>query len=608
MWFSTARIRPMIGVASLALACLACPTVANAQERYTPNKPAESQLVIPAADVRVAQAPMPVEMPPVTALPAQPPAPVAPPTSEVAQPAAPAAPPASPTGDPVLDAKILAVIRQHEAEKKAAEEAAKKAEEEKKQTEGYVVGSDTRATAKFENGWLWIRTANNDFNMHIGYWMQMDAVWWNQSAKLRTPQDGRPGHAQGVASGIAAGGIGDLEDGFFFRRIRPFIEGTFYEVFEYRLNLALENNQFQTAGLDEFWVGWNKLPVIGTVRLGHIKNAMGLEGDMSSSSRCMTFMERSSYSEAIELNQNFGTGLYFGNAFLDDRVTYQATLVRPDNGFSSGTFFGDGQWGWNIRATALPLFECDGRQLMHIGASIGWRNGTNNLSTSSDRVFQLRARPEMRDDDPAGSSTAGINVPDANSFRMIDTGVIAAHDDWILGLEYLYIHGPFSFQAEYGWNYLIGAYGVAPTGFTLHPAIVPPQNYTFQGGYLQVAYTLTGENRAYDKHNGALARDYFRNGPYTNAWFTRDCDGGLNWGWGAWELAARWSYTNLNNGVGLNQIKGGIMQGLGIGVNWYLNRDLKVQFDWNYNYRYSLPTGTIPGFTSGYGIETQLSF
>jgi len=43
-------------------------------------------------------------------------------------------------------------------------------------------------------------------------------------------------------------------------------------------------------------------------------------------------------------------------------------------------------------------------------------------------------------------------------------------------------------------------------------------------------------------------------------------------------------------------------------VNWYLNRDLKVQFDWNYNYRYSLPTGTIPGFTSGYGIETQLSF
>ena len=69
----------------------------------------------------------------------------------------------------------------------------------------------------------------------------------------------------------------------------------------------------------------------------------------------MTFMERSSYSEAIELNQNFGTGIYFGNAFLNDRVTYQATMTRQDNGASSGAFFGDGQWGWNVRTTALPL-------------------------------------------------------------------------------------------------------------------------------------------------------------------------------------------------------------------------------------------------------------
>ena len=28
----------------------------------------------------------------------------------------------------------------------------------------------------------------------------------------------------------------------------------------------------------------------------------------------------------------------------------------------------------------------------------------------------------------------------------------------------------------------------------------------FNGGYIQVAYTLTGENRAYDKRLGTLAR------------------------------------------------------------------------------------------------------
>jgi hypothetical protein len=35
---------------------------------------------------------------------------------------------------------------------------------------------------------------------------------------------------------------------------------------------------------------------------------------------------------------------------------------------------------------------------------------------------------------------------------------------------------------------------------------------------------------------------------------------------------------------------------------------MKVQFDWNWNKRYDLPVGTIPGNTSGFGIETQLSF
>ena len=122
------------------------------------------------------------------------------------------------------------------------------------------------------------------------------------------------------------------------------MEGTFWETFEYRWNFALENNQYSTVGLDEFWIGDNKLPVIGSVRVGHVKTPMGLEGDMNSSSRCMTFMERSSYSEAIELNQNFGNGIWFGNTYLDDRLLWEAVAFRPDNG-NSGDFFGTGAVG-----------------------------------------------------------------------------------------------------------------------------------------------------------------------------------------------------------------------------------------------------------------------
>ena len=65
----------------------------------------------------------------------------------------------------------------------------------------------------------------------------------------------RPGHrtagpGQGVASGATLGGIGDLQDGVYFRRIRPNFEGTFWENGEYRFIPAFENNQFQTAGID----------------------------------------------------------------------------------------------------------------------------------------------------------------------------------------------------------------------------------------------------------------------------------------------------------------------------------------------------------------------
>ena len=112
----------------------------------------------------------------------------------------------------------------------------------------------------------------------------------------------------------------------------------------------------------------------------------------------------------------------------------------------------------------------------------------------------------------------------------------------------------------------------------------------FNGGYVQVAYTLTGENRAYDKKSGCLSRYYFgTQGPYENAFLVRDEAGGLCWGRGAWEVAARYSYIDLNSGIGTTAIQGGIMDGFGIALNWYMNTNLTVNTEWVWDNRYDLP-------------------
>ena len=113
----------------------------------------------------------------------------------------------------------------------------------------------------------------------------------------------------------------------------------------------------------------------------------------------------------------------------------------------------------------------------------------------------------------------------------------------------------------------------------------------FNGGYVQVAYTLTGENRAYDKKIRLPSRYYFGTpGPYERAYLVRDENGGFCWGRGAWEVAARYTYTDLNSGVGNTAVQGGIMDGFGIALNWYANTNLTVNTEWVWDNRYAQPT------------------
>jgi phosphate-selective porin OprO/OprP len=509
------------------------------------------------------------------------------PTSAPAQPAT--APPSQEDINKAVDKAL-----KDQAEKKKAEDAAKAAEAKHK---WYEVGTDLKMTAKWYDG-LYLQTENKDFWTHIGGWVQYDNYWWTQDAALKSTKASKI--PKNIQTGLTTQGIGALEDGDIWRRLRIQMEGGFWEVFEYNLIFAFENDQWDMVGLDEFWVGITKLPLIGNIRAGHVKIEQGLEGDMLSSSRCMTFLERSSYTDAFY--ENFGTGLWFFNGFFDDRVFLGGNVYRQDAaGQQISEDFGDGEYAYVGRVAALPWYSANGRCLTHLAASYSWRKAQTTDPTGATNpdihAVRFRARPEMRDADPAGSLTDANsgNILGGNKSRLVDTGAIQANSSSVVGLEYLTVLGPFSVQAEYAWA-------------TINDAVINKKaagDFTFNGGYVQLAYTLTGENRSYDRRIGRLDSYYFgRRGIYTPFWAVRDADGNLDWGLGAWELAARWSYLNLNDGI----VQGGKEEGWSLGLNWYMTSDLKLQFQYQWNNRYDVPGNVIPGSVNGFGIRMQLVF
>jgi phosphate-selective porin OprO/OprP len=87
----------------------------------------------------------------------------------------------------------------------------------------------------------------------------------------------------------------------------------------------------------------------------------------------------------------------------------------------------------------------------------------------------------------------------------------------------------------------------------------------FWGFYVYGSYFLTGEHRPYDRSKGIFKRVT----PTSAFHFT----GG---GWGALETAFRFSYVDLNS----QGIQGGKEIDLTAGINWYLNSNTRIMFNY----------------------------
>jgi phosphate-selective porin OprO/OprP len=390
---------------------------------------------------------------------------------------------------------------------------------------------------------------------------------------------------------------GLIQNGADFRRARLSAKGALTETTNYFFQMDFAF--FGRPTFTDVWVEQTEIPWLGTVRVGQWKQPFSLE--VVSSFRYTTFAERSLLFQAFTPFRHLGTGFY--NHSSDLSATWAASVFATGQDQYGDTIMVMGGVGTAERITFLPYWdECSqGRHYGHIGFG-------HYFNAPPNHVGIFRTIPELYIGTNANGvvGTSGQAAPGAFNGTpfFVNTGNLAMNYYNVWGTEILWVEGPFSFQSEGMLTVIDQAGGAGATPVT--NAGGGPTAY-LAGMYAQAGYFLTGEHRPYDRKAGAIDRIK----PNRNFSPWHECDGGL----GAWEVAQRFSYIDLND----KNIRGGRMHDFTTGVNWYLNPYWKMQFNYIYSisdfsYSGGNPANNAPGptflgnHTSIFDIRCQMDF
>jgi phosphate-selective porin OprO/OprP len=120
----------------------------------------------------------------------------------------------------------------------------------------------------------------------------------------------------------------------------------------------------------DLWAGLKELPVLGNVRVGHVRDPFGLEN--YSSARALSFLERGANFEAFM--QEFQPGVWGFNSYSNQRLNLAWSVTRPDQpGFDVD--MGNGDYVLTGRVAGLPFWANSGRCFLHLAADYQYRTG-----------------------------------------------------------------------------------------------------------------------------------------------------------------------------------------------------------------------------------------
>jgi phosphate-selective porin OprO/OprP len=416
--------------------------------------------------------------------------------------------------------------------------------------------------AYWNNG-LFFRSADGGFTAHVGASLHYDGAWYTGGTGVQT----------------LPGGVGRFSDGVAARRLRLLMDGSLYSNVDYKLDVELANG-FQPAGLTaptaastvanslglaDAWVTLKEVPFLGNVRVGNQKEWFSLEH--LESQRALMFMERSYLFDATQptaFNNARSPGLSAFRTWANDRV-FTGVGVYKNVSDTFGFGVGDGQYAVTGRVAALPVWCPEEQYYWHVGGAMSHRDPV-------DGQVRVRVRNAIR------------NAPAPLLNLIADTGAITSASQDLFNLETAAAYGPVTVSSEYTANLIRGArVGAGPNLGTL----------VYNGFYTQGMVFLTGEHREWDPKTGVFKRVI----PLRNLSFK---DGTF----GAVETGVRYSYLDLDD----EGVNGGRLNGLTLGLTWYWNANVRLQFNYDYLYRDGGPNPLVKGAIHSFGTRLAVDF
>jgi phosphate-selective porin OprO/OprP len=363
-------------------------------------------------------------------------------------------------------------------------------------------------------------SASGDFSLQIVGALQGDAAFYKQGAVgAATPK---------------------LNGGTNFRRAHIGVQGTAYRDISYALIIDAAATGGLASAVRDATISYSGLrPFV--ITMGNQKPQTGLETSFSDRSNASTFLEPGLSAQLLTATgtRNIGVRVSTGS----DHYALSLGIYGDDINNNGVTLPSSEGWGGHGRLTWAPVNSAG--KLIHLGVSGYWRSVARGRAATTDpivRQLRFRAQPEVTVD----------------STRLVDTGNLNfAREAELIAGEAAAIMGPISVQGEYVHSF------VQQDGTRLE--------LDFDGAYAALSWFLTGESRVYDGRSGVFTRV----SPKRN--FT------LKGGSGAFELAGRWSFIDLDsnpNRLALGGVRGGRETDYTFGFNWYANPYLRLMFNY----------------------------